>query len=76
MIIPIRCVTCNNVLAGKYEAYLDMVKENRRAVGQKDSEMQYLTATTVKAPEGKALDDLGIKKMCCRRHMLSHVDML
>jgi DNA-directed RNA polymerase I, II, and III subunit RPABC5 len=76
MIIPIRCVTCNTVLAGKYEAYLDMVKENRRAVGQKDSEMQYLTATTVKAPEGKALDDLGIKKMCCRRHMLSHVDML
>jgi DNA-directed RNA polymerase I, II, and III subunit RPABC5 len=64
------------VLAGKYEAYLSMTKENRRAVGQADSEMQYLTATTVKAPEGKALDDLGIKKMCCRRHMLSHVDML
>jgi len=30
----------------------------------------------VKAPEGKALDDLGIKKMCCRRHMLTHVDLL
>ena len=76
MIIPIRCVTCNAVLAGKYEAYLEMSKENRRAVGQTDDEMQYLTATTVKSPEGKALDDLGIKKMCCRRHMLTHVDML
>jgi DNA-directed RNA polymerase I, II, and III subunit RPABC5 len=76
MIIPIRCVTCNTVIAGKYEAYVDLVKEYRAVVGQKDSEMQYLTATTVKAPEGKALDDLGIKKMCCRRHMLTHVDLL
>jgi DNA-directed RNA polymerase I, II, and III subunit RPABC5 len=64
------------VLAGKYEAYLVKAKENRRAVGQKDDEMQYLTATTVKSPEGKALDELGVKKMCCRRHMLTHVDML
>jgi len=76
MIIPIRCVSCNTVIAGKYEAYVELVKEYREAIGQKENEMLYLTSTTVKAPEGKALDDLGIKKMCCRRHMLTHVDLL
>jgi len=42
----------------------------------KPDEIEYLTASTVKAPEGRALDDLKITKMCCRRHILSHVDLL
>ena len=78
MIIPIRCVTCGfPFLAHRWEAYQEKVKEYRKQMGQKEEgEMQYLSATTVKTPEGKALDDLGITKMCCRRHMLSHVDLL
>ena len=75
MLIPIRCVTCNTVIAGKWEPYLAKVKEYRKDMGQGE-EMQYLTATTVKTAEGKALDDLGVKRMCCRRHILSHVDLL
>jgi len=74
MIFPIRCVSCNNVIAGKWLAYLDKVKENRRATGK--TEMEYLTATTVKTAEGKALDDLGVKRPCCRRHFLTHVDLV
>jgi len=74
MIIPIRCVSCNCVIAGKYLAYLEKVKENRRENGK--SEMEYLTATTVKTAEGAALDDLKILRPCCRRHFLTHVDLL
>lgn len=74
MIFPIRCVTCNNVIAGKWMAYLDKVKEYRRESGK--TEMEYLTATTTKTAEGKALDDLGVKRPCCRRHFLTHVDLL
>lgn len=74
MIIPIRCVSCNSVIAGKYLAYLDKVKEYRKKSGK--TEMEYLTNTTDKTAEGKALDDLKMKKMCCRRHFLSHVDLL
>ena len=73
MLFPIRCVSCNAVIAGKYEAYIDKVKEYRKKTGQ--SEMEYLTGTTVKTAEGKSLDDLGVKRMCCRRHFLSHVDL-
>ena len=70
----IRCVSCNNVIAGKYLSYLEKVKEYRRSTGK--TEMEYLTATTVKTAEGKALDDLNVKKTCCRRHFLTHVDLL
>jgi DNA-directed RNA polymerase subunit N (RpoN/RPB10) len=38
--------------------------------------MEYLTSTTVKTAEGKALDDVGITRMCCRRMMLTHVDLI
>lgn len=74
MIFPIRCVTCNTVIGGKYLAYLEKVKEYRRKNGK--TEMEYLTATTEKTAEGKSLDDLGVKRMCCRRHFLSHVDLV
>ena len=28
-----------------------------------------------KTPEGKILDKLNLHKICCRRHMLTHVDI-
>jgi len=28
-----------------------------------------------KTPEGEILDELNLKKMCCRRHLLTHVDI-
>ena len=77
MIFPIRCISCNSVIAGKWAPYLQLVKDYRKKEGKSETaEMEYLTATTVKTAEGKALDDLGVKKMCCRRHFLSHVDLI
>ena len=76
MIFPIRCVSCNNIIGGKWLTYLDKVKQHRKAEGKPENgEMEYLTATTVKTAEGKALDDLDITRICCRRHFLSHVDL-
>ena len=66
MIIPIRCVSCNNVLAGKWLTYIEKIK---------DTKLSYLTQTTTKSLHGKVLDELGITKQCCRRHMLTHVDL-
>jgi DNA-directed RNA polymerase I, II, and III subunit RPABC5 len=74
MIIPIRCISCNNIIAGKYLAYLALVDKNRKKDGK--TEMEYLTNTTVKTAEGKALDELNLKRVCCRRHFLSHVDLI
>lgn len=69
---PLRCVTCNEVIAGKWEAYIARVKEYRKTMNQ-GNEIQKLTTTTVKTAEGKALDDLEITSMCCRRHFLTYV---
>jgi DNA-directed RNA polymerase subunit N (RpoN/RPB10) len=74
MIFPIRCVSCNSVIAGKWLAYVEKVKEYRRGTGKTD--MEYLTSVTTKTAEGRAMDDLGITKQCCRRHFLTHVDLI
>ena len=37
----------------------------------------YLSQDKVfKSPEALVLDELKLHKMCCRRHMLTHVDII
>jgi DNA-directed RNA polymerase I, II, and III subunit RPABC5 len=76
MLIPIRCVTCNNILAGKWLRYIELVKEKRIEEGRTDDKIPYLTSTTRKTAEGRAMDELGFTRECCRRHILTHVDLL
>lgn len=76
MIIPVKCFTCGNVLADKYRFFLEEV---RRIKIQKDVQVDkvvYLTKETMdKTPEGTVLDQLKLRNVCCRRHMLTHVDI-
>jgi DNA-directed RNA polymerase subunit N (RpoN/RPB10) len=74
MIIPIKCVTCGQVLADKYRYYLDEVR--KRKLGSQSNKTVYLTATNAKkTPEAEVLDELELNDPCCRRHMLTHVDI-
>lgn len=76
MIIPIKCFTCGEVLADKYRYYLEQVKSIKMKRGIQNDTVLYLTReNTAKTPEGEVLDTLGMNKMCCRRHMLTHVDI-
>ena len=76
MIIPIKCFTCGEVLADKYIYYLEQVKSKKMKRGIQSETVLYLTReNTSKTPEGEVLDELKLKKMCCRRHMLTHVDI-
>tara|TARA_Y100000389_G_C17467988_1_gene527456 strand:+ start:1765 stop:1998 length:234 start_codon:yes stop_codon:yes gene_type:complete len=76
MIIPVKCFTCGKVLADKYRYYC---QEVRKIKGQKDMSVNaviYLDkSNTEKTPEGEVLDKLQLDKICCRRHMLTHVDI-
>jgi DNA-directed RNA polymerase subunit N (RpoN/RPB10) len=77
MIIPVKCFTCGKVLGDKYLYYLKEVRAKKIAKNLDENEVIYLTETTVKkTPEGEVLDTLGLTKLCCRRHMLTHVDIL
>lgn len=81
MIIPIKCFTCGKVLADKYRYYLEEVRKIKMSNSENNNdditdEVVYLTQThSEKSPEGKVLDSLGLKKICCRRHLLTHVDI-
>ena len=76
MIIPIKCFTCGNVLADKYRFYLEQVRQIKLQDGKSVKKIVYLTGSnSEKTPEGIVLDNLGLNKVCCRRHMLSHVDI-
>ena len=77
MIIPIKCFTCGNVLANKYRFYLDEVRRIKIANGMKIDKVIYMTKENVEnTPEGTVLDNLKITNVCCRRHMLTHVDII
>jgi DNA-directed RNA polymerase subunit N (RpoN/RPB10) len=81
MIIPIKCFSCGTVIANKYRYYQEQVRKKKLAKrGNNESidldKVLYLTKEFVdKTPEGEVLDDLNMKKMCCRRHFLTHVDI-
>jgi DNA-directed RNA polymerase subunit N (RpoN/RPB10) len=76
MIIPVKCFTCGEVLADKYRCYMAEVAIRKQHTGA-SSQTEYLTKTMdQKSIEGFVLDDLGLVKPCCRRHMLTHIDVL
>jgi DNA-directed RNA polymerase subunit N (RpoN/RPB10) len=77
MIIPIKCFTCGMVLADKYRFYIQEVRKKKISRdGMEVNKVLYLTKEFhEKTPEGEVLDELGLKKMCCRRHLLTHVDI-
>jgi DNA-directed RNA polymerase subunit N (RpoN/RPB10) len=76
MIIPVKCFTCGNVLADKYRFYQDEVRKIKLQKGLNVEKVVYLTKEHIeKTAEGMVLDNLGLTNVCCRRHMLTHVDI-
>jgi len=76
MIIPVKCFTCGNVLADKYMFYTREVRKMKLDKEQDPDKVVYLTKDFAeKTPEGIVLDSLGLNRICCRRHMLTHVDI-
>jgi len=67
MIIPVRCFTCGKVIGNIYDQFRQRYEEYKKAVdaGEKPKE----------TPK-EILDDLGLERYCCRRMILSHVDLI
>jgi DNA-directed RNA polymerase subunit N (RpoN/RPB10) len=76
MIIPVKCFTCGNVLANKYRYYLEEVRAMKIENKQDTTKVVYFTQKNMaKTPEAIVLDKLRLTNVCCRRHMLTHVDI-
>ena len=80
MIIPVRCFTCGAVIADKWVQYNTLTNEYRKDTKHKDVELLDIDALTSNdnpvTAEYKALQDLDINRVCCRRHFLCNVDMI
>ena len=74
MIIPIKCFTCGTLIADKSRLYVEQVQELKEK-GKIPETVYFNGSNNVKTLEGKMMDQLGLVKQCCRRHMLTHVDI-
>jgi DNA-directed RNA polymerase I, II, and III subunit RPABC5 len=91
MIIPIRCFTCGKVVADKYDYYIEQVNKIEKD-NKKEEGIVVGVASSSKAPiyvketkkdkffdtihTGEILNKIGLTRYCCRRHMISTVDMM
>jgi len=84
MIIPIRCFTCGGILADKWNAYQalvqqytkDMIDRGEQPTSLLDTQYIEKKEDIKPTPEFLAMERLEIKKMCCRRHMLTCTDLM
>jgi len=64
-------MTCGNMISSKYEAYL-------KALDGK--EIKYISADstnlTDETPHAKAFKEIGLKRYCCKRHFLTHTNVI
>tara|TARA_B100000674_G_C37717342_1_gene858052 strand:+ start:342 stop:590 length:249 start_codon:yes stop_codon:yes gene_type:complete len=79
MIIPIRCFTCNKLIADKYQYYLEKKQEidkDPNALEKTITTSSIESGNVQKTEYGKLLDELDIKRYCCRRMFISQVDII
>jgi DNA-directed RNA polymerase subunit N (RpoN/RPB10) len=76
MLIPVKCFTCGKVIADKYLIYQAEVIKRRSEAGIHPDKINYLDDDKIdKTIEGDVLDMLKLTNICCRRHMLTHVNI-
>lgn len=69
MIIPVRCFTCGKCISTKYEKYVKLVKE-------REEKEQYRNNQDPRINNDDIFKKLKLKRYCCRRMLLTHVDLL
>jgi DNA-directed RNA polymerase subunit N (RpoN/RPB10) len=71
MIIPVRCFTCGRVMADIVDYY-----ENEKANIEENKKVDKLYKNFDKIHTAHILDNLGLKRYCCRRNLIANIDMM
>ena len=74
MIIPVRCVTCGKMLSDKWKVYVEMINDPEKT--NENTISIHISDYTKKSKELQAFEKLGIRRYCCRRHLLSHIELI
>jgi DNA-directed RNA polymerase subunit N (RpoN/RPB10) len=67
VIIPVRCFTCGKVISQVYEDYKRQYEEYKRIIE---------SGGNPKKTPREILNDLELDRYCCRRMIISHVDLV
>ncbi len=75
MIIPVRCFTCGKVLAHLWNKYNEIItaeeQEFASIASPTKKEIEH-----IKLVKGRALDECGLERLCCRTIFITHTDIL
>lgn len=74
MIIPVRCMNCGKLLADKWLYYQKRLQELK---GDAYGKRVYFDGTSVPdTAEAAVMKELELNRYCCRKVLLTHVDLL
>lgn len=73
MIIPVRCFTCGRIMADVSD-YYEKEKEILVLSDKKVIDSLYKNFDNIHTKE--ILDNLGLRRYCCRRNLISNIDMM
>ena len=74
MIIPMVCFTCGKPISAFKEKYNELVlkyNNNMESLDDPTNLVKISKNNMEKTPQGKALDELGYDRICCRRMFLA-----
>ena len=78
MIIPVRCFTCGKILSDKYEYYESELLKKKLALNSNvDPLIININIQDIKKTiAGEILDELGLHRLCCRKTMLTSINII
>ena len=72
MIIPIRCMTCGKPIADLWNYYQNEINKEK----EPEDTININSKKIEKTHRGKVMDQLELKRYCCRKHLLTHSDLI
>jgi DNA-directed RNA polymerase subunit N len=74
MIIPIRCFTCGRVMADIADYYETEKEKQKNNTDNKAVDKIYKNFEKIHT--GEILNSLGLNRYCCRRNLITNIDMM
>jgi DNA-directed RNA polymerase I, II, and III subunit RPABC5 len=74
MIIPIRCFSCGKVRSATTGLSEKCTNGSQQVIA--DLWERYMKLLEAGVSDGEAMDQLGCKRYCCRRMLMTHVDLI
>lgn len=74
MIIPIRCFTCGRVMADIADYYEIEKEKQKNSTDTKEVDKIYKNFEKIHT--GEILNSLGLTRYCCRRNLITNIDMM